>query len=153
MKNKKLRKRYHDRRHRVKTHGIKCGDAVVIKRERKRKESTPYEPYVYIVTKVRGSTIHTRCANDGRIKCRDASKVKLLRTIQLSVSTEEPVVTNVPPTYQRRRDGGGDKRLEEVKDVQEQGSITMDELTMETEQFRPRRPTRNRKWVYVRRKI
>ena len=135
----------------MKTHGIKCGDAVVIKRERKRKESPLYEPYVYIVTKVRGSTIYARCVNDGRIKCRDASKVTLLRTKQLSVSIEEPVSTIVlPTTYQRRRDGGSDKSREEDKDVQEQGSIIMDEVTMETEQFRPRRSTRNRKCIYER---
>ena len=56
-----------------------------------------------------------------------------------------PAQTAVPPTYQRRRDGGSDKRREEDKEVQEQGSIIMDEVTMETDQFRPRRSTRNRK--------
>jgi len=44
----------------------------------------------------------------------------------LPVTREEPLVTNVPPTYQRRRDGrhenieNNQKRLEEVKDIQEQ---------------------------------
>ena len=48
---RKLRKTYHDRRHRAKTHTIKCGDTVVIKRERKRKERTPYERMCILLRK------------------------------------------------------------------------------------------------------
>ena len=37
---KQKRKQYHDKRHiRVKTHTIKCGDTVLIKREKKRKKA------------------------------------------------------------------------------------------------------------------
>ena len=69
---KQKRKQYHDKRHRVKTHTIKCGDAVLIKREKKRKKHTPYEPCIYIATSVKGSTIRARRVKDGEEKCRDA---------------------------------------------------------------------------------
>ena len=39
------------------------------------------------------------------------------------------------------------KRPEEVKDVEEKANITVDEVAMETEQYRPRRSARNRKCV------
>ncbi|CAB4011572.1 Hypothetical predicted protein [Paramuricea clavata] len=91
---------YHDKRHRVKTHTSKCGDAVLIKREKKRKKHTPYEPYIYVVTSIKGSTIRARRVMDGKVKCRDASKVKPLRTAQLSKANDETASVKVPSSYQ-----------------------------------------------------
>ena len=96
---KQKRKQYHDKRHRVKTHTIKCGDAVLIKREKKRKKHTPYEPYIYVVTSIKGSTIRARRVKDGKVKCRDASKVKPLRTAQLSKANDETTSVKVPSSY------------------------------------------------------
>ena len=95
---KQKHKQYHDKRHRVKTHTIKCGDAVLIKRE-KRKKHTPYEPYIYIVTSVKESTIRARRVKDGKEKCRDASKVKPLRTARLSNVNDETANVKVPSNY------------------------------------------------------
>ena len=96
---KQKRKQYHDKRHRVKTHTIKCGDAVLIKRQKKRKKHTPYEPYIYIVTSVKGSTIRARRVKDGKEKCRDTSKVKPLRTARLSNVNDETANVKVPSSY------------------------------------------------------
>lgn len=73
-------KSYHDTRHRAKEHKFKVGDAVLLKRVKKLKGETPFEPYVYIATKVIGSTIHAKRVNDQKTECGDASKFKLLRT-------------------------------------------------------------------------
>ena len=51
-----------------------------MKRETKRKIETPYEPFIYIVTRVKGSTIHARRLKDGKTVCRDASRIKPLKT-------------------------------------------------------------------------
>ena len=72
-------KEYHDKRNNTKAHTLGVGDAVVVKRENKRKAQTPYEPYIYIVTQVKGSQIRAKRVKDERIICRDASKFKLLR--------------------------------------------------------------------------
>ena len=55
---------YHDRRHRAQEHKFKVGEAVLLKRDKKRKGDTPFEPYIYIARKVIGSTIHARRVND-----------------------------------------------------------------------------------------
>ena len=41
-------KKYHDKRRQTREHKTKIADAVVVKRERKRKVETPYEPYIYM---------------------------------------------------------------------------------------------------------
>ena len=61
-KYKEKLKYYHDRRHRAKKHKFKAGEAVLLKCDKKRKGDTPFEPYIYIATKVIGSTIHARRA-------------------------------------------------------------------------------------------
>lgn len=73
-----IMKTYHDRRHRVRQHNHKPGDAVIVKRQRNKKGQTRYKSYSYIITSVRGSTIHAKRIEDGRTICRDASKVKKL---------------------------------------------------------------------------
>ena len=55
---KKKVKNNHDKQHRSKQHKLRIGDAVVVKRERKRKAETPFEPHIYIITEIKSSTIH-----------------------------------------------------------------------------------------------
>lgn len=62
-------KSYHDRRHRPSEHKFKAGEAVLLKRHQKRKGDTPFEPYIYITTKVIRSTIHARRVGDGKTVC------------------------------------------------------------------------------------
>ncbi|KAK3745368.1 hypothetical protein QZH41_001397 [Actinostola sp. cb2023] len=87
-------KEYHDKRHNVKTHTLKNGDAVVVKRENKRKGQTPYEPYIYIVIHTKGSQITAKRIKDERTICRDASKFKPLRTVK--IQQEEPDIPTRP---------------------------------------------------------
>ena len=51
-----------------------------MKCDKKCKGDTLFEPYIYIATKVIGSTIHAKRVNDGKTVCQDASKFKPLRT-------------------------------------------------------------------------
>ena len=76
---KTQRKMYHDKRHKTTTHQLRQGDAVVVKHENKRKGQTPYEPYVYIITEVKGSQIIAKREKDDRTIRSDASKFKPLR--------------------------------------------------------------------------
>ena len=99
-------KSYHDRRNRAKEHKFKVGEAVLLKRDKKRKGDTPFESYICIATKVIGSTIHARRVKDGKTVCRDASKFKPLRTTyipardqQRKTPTARPVV---PPAAKRQ---------------------------------------------------
>ena len=87
-------KSYHDRRHRAKEHKFKAGEAVLLKRDKKQKGDTPFEPYIYIAKKVIGSTIHTRRVSDGKTVCRDASKFKLLQTTYIPARVKQ----RKPPT-------------------------------------------------------
>ena len=61
---KRKRKEYHDKRHNTTTHTMTPGDAVVVKRENKRKEQTLYEPYIYVVTETKGSQITANRTKD-----------------------------------------------------------------------------------------
>ena len=72
---------YHDKRHNTKKHTLTIGDAVVLKRENKRKAQTPYEPYIYIIACIKGSQIEAKRIKDERTICRDASKFKPLRHV------------------------------------------------------------------------
>ena len=74
---------YHDKRHNTKKHTLTIGDAVVVKRENKRKAQTPYEPYIYIITYIKGSQIEAKRIKDERTICRDASKFKPLRHVKV----------------------------------------------------------------------
>ena len=51
-------KEYHDNRYKTKSHTLKQSDAVLVKRENKRKGQTPYEPYVHVVAEIKGSQIN-----------------------------------------------------------------------------------------------
>lgn len=70
-----------------------------MKCDKKHKGDTPFEPYIYMATKVIGSTIHALRVNDGKTVCQDASKFKPLRTTyiparekQRKTPTARPVV-------------------------------------------------------------
>ena len=101
-KYKQKLKTYHDARHRARRHKFNVGKAVLLKREQKRKGETPFEPHIYIITKIIGSTIQARRANDQKTVCRDASKFKLLRTDDFPTEDKEretSTIQVVPPTY------------------------------------------------------
>ena len=85
-------KEYHYRRHNAKKHTLKIRDAVVVKSENKRKAQTPYEPYIYIITHIKGSQIEAKRIKDERPICRDASKFKPLRHVK--VQQDKP---DIPP--------------------------------------------------------
>ena len=79
------------------------GDAVVVKRENKRKVQTPYEPYIYIITQVKGSQISAKRVKDERIICRDASKFKLLRTGKTCMEDKDnPKIRHAHPSAPER---------------------------------------------------
>ncbi|CAB4017317.1 Hypothetical predicted protein [Paramuricea clavata] len=76
---KKKVKQYHDTRHNSKRHKFQIGNEVVVKREKKRKTENIYEPYIYIITDIKGSTVFARRISDGKMMCRNScSRVKLL---------------------------------------------------------------------------
>ena len=88
--------------HRVTQLKLEVGQAVIIKREKKRKAETPYEPHIYLVTQVKGSTICARRPSDGKTIWQDASRFKLLKTDTKSTNDEEarmPQLTQIPPAY------------------------------------------------------
>ena len=64
----------------------------MVKSENKRKAQTPYEPYIYIITHIKGSQIDAKRIKDERTICRDASKLKPLRHVK--VQQDKP---NIPP--------------------------------------------------------
>ena len=93
-------KQYHDKRHRARTHNITIGTAVVVKRDSKKKGQTPYEPHIYIVTHIKGSTIYARRLSDGKTTYRDASKIKPLKTRQefnYAAENTEETFRPIPP--------------------------------------------------------
>ena len=53
------------------------GDYVLVKRPKRNKWSTPYEPVFYVVCSIQDSQITARHVTDGRTVCRDASQFKL----------------------------------------------------------------------------
>ena len=120
----------------------------------------PYEPYVYIVTKVKGSTIHARRVNDWKTKCRDASKVKPLRTARMTEIQQETITIKVPPSYQvttsqitYKKNDGSNSNNEPLNQNEEQ-PITVIQNTTEVQvridenDPRPRRSERQNKSIY-----
>ena len=83
-------KEYHDQRYKTTTHKMKSGDAVVVKRENKRKAQTIYKPYVYNIIEIKGSQISAKRMKDGRTITRDASRFKPLRKTESHVTLQRP---------------------------------------------------------------
>ena len=76
---KEKAKRNHDKRQRSKEYKLKTGDAVIVKREKKKKGETPYEQYVYVITKIKGTMVTAEGIKNGKTKCRDISRFKRLK--------------------------------------------------------------------------
>ncbi|CAB4043024.1 Transposon Tf2-9 poly [Paramuricea clavata] len=95
-------KKYHDKRHKTKTHKLKPGDAALVKRENKRKGLTLHEPYVYVVTEIKGSQMNAKRIKDERKICRDTSKFKHLPTTkpneQITLRNENIPNISIPDT-------------------------------------------------------
>ena len=77
-KYKEEAKRNHDKRHQSKEYKLKTGDAVIVKREKKKKGETPYEQYIYMI-KIKGTMVTAKRMKDGKTKCRDISRFKRLK--------------------------------------------------------------------------
>ena len=96
-------KQYHDKRHRATELHLEIGQAVIVKRDKKRKAETPYEPHIYVVTQVKGSTIIAKRLTDGKRICRDKSKFRRpkSRANNTDLNERERVKhqTQVPPAY------------------------------------------------------
>ena len=97
-------KTYHDKRHRATTHKLAVGQAILVKRDQKRKAQTPYEPHIYIITEIKGSTVKARRIGNGQTICRDASRVKQLKSASATQTDPEGNETEgpraqVPPCY------------------------------------------------------
>ena len=142
-------KEYHDKRHNTKTHELKQGDAVLVKRENKRKGQTPYEPYVYVVTEIKGSQIHAKRSKDERKICRDASKFRLLRTAKpnepnLPPNDNIPTV-NIPDTTEIERPTATPTNIAEPNDSteeQQQPELEPQHVQPEKPEQKPRRSER-----------
>ena len=65
----------------TKEHNFITGDHVLLKRRKTNKWSTAFEPSVYIVTRVDGSSIVARGITDGRNVYRDSSQFKLANAL------------------------------------------------------------------------
>ena len=68
-------KQYHDKWHRATQLHLENKQAVIVKRDKKRKAETTYEPQIYIVTQMKGSTIHAKRLGDGKTICRYTPQV------------------------------------------------------------------------------
>ena len=86
---KKKIKNDHDRRYHANEHKLRKGDAVVVKRENKRKGQTPYEPYIYLTTRVKGTQIKATRIKDERKMCEDASKLKQSNSIKSAIQKKK----------------------------------------------------------------
>ena len=96
-------KQYHDKRHRATELHLEIGQAVIVKRDKKRKAETPYDPHIYVVTQVKGSTIIAKRLTDGKRICRDKSKFRRLKSRANNTDPNERErvkhQTQVPPAY------------------------------------------------------
>ena len=98
-------KKYHNKRHRATTHKLAVGQAILVKRDKKRKAQTPYEPHIYIITEIKGSTLTARRIGDGHTICKDASRVKQLKSASATQADPEDneietPKAQVPPCYE-----------------------------------------------------
>ena len=96
---------------------MKTGDAVIVKREKKKKGETPYEQYVYVITKIKGTMVTAKRMKDGKTKCRDISRFKRLKMDKYPEEEQrrnpETLVPPAPekhinPAQQERLDGDTD---------------------------------------------
>ena len=101
---KEKAKRNHDKRHRSKQYKLKTGDAVIVKRGKKKKGETLYEQHVYVITKIKGMMVTAKRMKDGKTKYRDISRFKLRKMDQYpEVEQRRNQETLVPPAPERHK--------------------------------------------------
>ena len=87
------------------------------------------------MTSIKGSTIRARRVKDGKVKCRDASKVKPLRTAQLSEVNDETGSVKVPSGYNsttsmmRPEDTDGRNKRDAINEAENTTSETDDTMS------------------------
>ena len=66
----------------TKEHSFDVGDHVFFEQPKKNKWSTEYEPDIYIIYKIKGSTVYARRKRDGREISRDSSKFRIANKLE-----------------------------------------------------------------------
>ena len=66
----------------TKEHTFDVGDHVLLEQPKKNKWSTEYEPDIYIIYKIKGSTVYARSKRDGREISRDSSKFRIANKLE-----------------------------------------------------------------------
>ena len=66
----------------TKEHSFDVGDHVFLEQPTKNKWSTEYEPDIYIIYKIKGSTVYARRKRDGREISRDSSKFRIANNLE-----------------------------------------------------------------------
>ena len=66
----------------TKEHTFDVGDHVLLEQPKKNKWSTEYEPDIYIIYKIKGSTVYARRKRDGREISRDSSKFRITNKLE-----------------------------------------------------------------------
>lgn len=77
----------------TKKHNFKVGDQVLLEQAKRNKWSSFYEPDIYIVYRINGSTISARRMRDGREVCRDSSYFRLADVSPEETTTEKETRT------------------------------------------------------------
>ena len=75
---KQKMKVYADSRRNAKPHHFRVGDPALVKQKKSNKLSNPFEPKLYVITKVKGSMIITKWLSDSKNITRNSSQFKLL---------------------------------------------------------------------------
>ena len=110
---KEKAKRNHDKRHRSKEYKLKTGHAVIVKREKKREGETPYEQYVYVITKIKVTIVTAERMKDGKTKCRNISRFKRLKMDKYPEEEQRRnQETPVPPAPERHINPDQQERLD-----------------------------------------
>ena len=66
----------------TKEHSFDVGDHVFLEQPKKNKWSTEYEPDIYVIYKIKGSTVYARRKRDGREISRDSSKFRIANKLE-----------------------------------------------------------------------
>ena len=110
---KEIAKRNHDKRHRSKEYKLKTSDAVIVKREKKKKGETSYEQYLYVITKIKGAMVTAKRMMDGKTKCKDISRFKRLKMDKYPEEEQRRnPETLVPPAPERHINPDQQERLD-----------------------------------------
>ena len=143
-------KQYHDKRHKAKQHKLEVGNAVIVKREKKRKAETPFEPHIYIITGIKGSTIYARRLNDGKTTCRDASRFKRLKTATVNHEDDDETPGDTTPQQIQIPHSCSAQSINKEKTHHTGEVVDQQENVQTTTETQPRRSTRTRTSVFDR---